>query len=252
MVLEDSFQEQVLKKKVRTINSKASFASPSGAQTSPGFIFDGNVVRNVFAGGPADRAGLKKGDVIQAINNLPTAADSCLLAKHLAAVPDGSAVFLTWTNQHEQITKASVELVDAERFQDIAHAYLKMLQLEGAAAALVESVDAVLHAEAAGAESSEEAKRAVIEKLVAARTRVRDGTASLETDIAAMLSRQRAAEEEVRRRRVGCASVARRLRVGCAVAGGGERSQVEGSGRRWRGAVSGEGERSQVEGSGLR
>ena len=34
-----------------------------------------------------------------------------------------------------------------------------------------------------------------------------------------------------------------------AVSGGGERSQVKGSGLRWRGAVSGGGERSQVEGS---
>ena len=34
-----------------------------------------------------------------------------------------------------------------------------------------------------------------------------------------------------------------------AVSGGEERSQVEGSDRRWRGAVSGGGERSQVEGS---
>jgi hypothetical protein len=112
-------------------------------QTTPGFIVDGNVVLNVFSEGPADRAGLRKGDVIQAINNVPTASDASLLVKYLAAVPEGSTVFLTWLNKDEEIVRA-VELVDSTRFRDVMQAYLKLLQLEHASAALVRSVDSVL------------------------------------------------------------------------------------------------------------
>ena len=36
------------------------------------------------------------------------------------------------------------------------------------------------------------------------------------------------------------------------ISGGGQRSQAEGSGLRWRGAISGGGERTQVQESGLR
>eukprot|EP00291_Cryptomonas_curvata_P023266 CAMPEP_0172160516 /NCGR_PEP_ID=MMETSP1050-20130122/5597_1 /TAXON_ID=233186 /ORGANISM="Cryptomonas curvata, Strain CCAP979/52" /LENGTH=431 /DNA_ID=CAMNT_0012830279 /DNA_START=105 /DNA_END=1400 /DNA_ORIENTATION=- len=166
-------------------------------KTTPGFIVDGNVVRNVFSGGPAERAGLRKGDVIQAINNLPTASDSSLLVKFLAAVPEGSTVFLTWLNKDEEVVRATVELVDSNRFRDVMQAYLKLLQLEDASAALVQSVDSVLRDEGSNALKSEVEMQDIVGKLGKSRTHVKDLTANLEGDVAAILSRQRAAEEEL-------------------------------------------------------
>ncbi len=167
-------------------------------QTTPGFIVDGNVVRNVFSGGPADRAGLRKGDVIQAINNLPTASDSSLLVKYLAAVPEGSTVFLTWVNKDEEVVRATVELVDSNRFSDVMQAYLKLLQLEDASTALVQSVDSVLRDEGSDALKSEMQMQEIVGTLGMSHTRLKDLTSNLEGDVAAILSRQRAAEEEVK------------------------------------------------------
>ena len=167
-------------------------------QTTPGFIVDGNVVRNVFSGGPAERAGLKKGDVIRAINNLPTASDSSLLVKYLAAVPDGSAVFLTWVNKNQEIVRANIETVEIDRFQDITYAYLNILKLEDAAVSLVASVDEILREEASGKLRSDAEQQELINKLVQSRQTLKNGTGNLEGDIVSILARQRAAEEEVR------------------------------------------------------
>lgn len=158
---------------------------------------DGNVVRNVFSGGPAERAGLKKGDVIQAVNNLPTASDSTLLAKYLAAVHDGSAVFLTWLNKDQEIVRATVEMVEVDRFQDITHAYVNILYLEDAAGDVVAGVDGLLREEASGVSRSPAEQQEAMDRLLLSRKTLKHGTAKLEDDIVAMLARQRAAEEEV-------------------------------------------------------
>ncbi len=156
------------------------------------------MIRNVFSGGPAERAGLRTGDVIQAINNLPTGSDSSLLVKYLAAVPEGSTVFLTWINKDEEVVKASVELVHSNRFRDVMEAYLKLLQLEDASAALLQSVDSVLRDEGSDALKSEVEMRDIVGKLQSSRSRVKEMTANVQTDVAAILARQRAAEEEVK------------------------------------------------------
>ena len=97
-------------------------------QTTPGFFVDGNVVRNVFSKGPADRAGLRKGDVIHAINNLQTAS-----SMHLRSVDS------VLRDEGSNASKSEVEMQDIVGKLGMSRTRVKYLtaNLEGDVAAIL-------------------------------------------------------------------------------------------------------------------
>ena len=76
----------------------------------------GAIVTSVQAGGPAERAGVKRGDVITAVNNQPI-ADSNSLRNTVAAMAPGSKATLTVVRngRDEQVSVALAELPDRPR-----------------------------------------------------------------------------------------------------------------------------------------
>ena len=76
----------------------------------------GAIVTSVQAGGPAERAGVKRGDVITAVNNQPI-ADSNSLRNTVAAMAPGSKATLTVVRngRDEQLSVALAELPDRPR-----------------------------------------------------------------------------------------------------------------------------------------
>jgi Do/DeqQ family serine protease len=73
----------------------------------------GAIVTSVSAGGPADKAGIKRGDVITAINN-QSVADNNAARNEIAKLAPGSSATVTFVrNGHEQTTQVTLaELPD--------------------------------------------------------------------------------------------------------------------------------------------
>jgi S1-C subfamily serine protease len=76
----------------------------------------GAIVTSVTAGGPAERAGIKRGDVITAVNNQPI-ADNNMLRNQVASLgPNSSASVTVLRNGREQNVQVTLaELPDRQR-----------------------------------------------------------------------------------------------------------------------------------------
>ena len=76
----------------------------------------GAIVSSVTAGGPADRAGIKRGDVIVAVNNQPV-ADNNMLRNQVASLgPNSNATVTVVRNGREQNVQVTLaELPDRQR-----------------------------------------------------------------------------------------------------------------------------------------
>jgi putative serine protease PepD len=81
----------------------SSHRAAIGAQVAPATGPDGTGIAAVTSGGPADRAGLRAGDVIQAVGGTPT-PDPSALAAVLAGARPGDKVTLTVARGGQELT----------------------------------------------------------------------------------------------------------------------------------------------------
>ena len=169
-----------------------------GQKTTFGFFLEGNVVRSVIPGSPADNVGLKKGDIMQAIDNFAPAAAPNQIGKYLGAVPDkaGASIFLTWRNVGGQIKRAQVERVDRSRFFHATELELKTADMQRASKVLLERAERLVDMSTHGSmdpQTTEDTLRQINLCL----NRIFEDCHSMADNVVAILARQQTAEEEV-------------------------------------------------------
>src|ERR1043165_4238692 len=78
----------------------------------------GAIVTSVAAGGPAEKAGIKRGDVISAINN-HTVADNNVARNEIAKLAPGSSATVTLVrNGHEQTAQVTLAELPVQQRPD--------------------------------------------------------------------------------------------------------------------------------------